>query len=112
MRLKVQKRIAANILKCSPKRVAFNPERLEEIKEAITKSDIKGLAGKGLIKEKPKAGISRVRTNHNLKQRAKGRQKGHGNRKGRKTARSPAKETWMTKVTVQRNLIKKLKYKN
>ena len=43
MELKAQKRIAGVILKCSPKRIRFDPDRLSDIKESITKVDIKSL---------------------------------------------------------------------
>ena len=36
MRLKLQKRIASRVLKCSEKRVRFDSEKLADIKEAIT----------------------------------------------------------------------------
>ena len=41
--LDVQRRLAAQILKCGENRVRFDPESLEDIKEAITKQDIKDL---------------------------------------------------------------------
>jgi len=41
MKLDKKKRLAAAVLQCSEKRVVFNTERLSEIKEAITKYDIK-----------------------------------------------------------------------
>lgn len=104
--MKVQKRIAAKIMKCSKNRVSFNPEKLEEIKEAITTHDIKQLIGKKLITSRQKQGISRVRANKTLAQKRKGRQKGHGSRKGRQTARLPEKGTWMIKIRKQRALIK------
>lgn len=112
MKLTVQKKLAAQVLKCSKKRVVFNPERLDEVKEAITKADVKGLIGGNVIKEKPITGISRVRANKRKVQKAKGRRSGHGKRKGKKTARLPSKESWMKKVRVQRKLLKKLKDKN
>ena len=40
MNLNLQKRLAANVIGCSEKRVVFDPSRLEDIKEAITKTDI------------------------------------------------------------------------
>ena len=43
--LNVQKRLAAQILKCGRNRVRFDPDRLEDIKEAITKTDIRSLIG-------------------------------------------------------------------
>ena len=43
MQLKIQKRLASQILKSSQKRIVFDTTRLEDIKEAITKVDIKAL---------------------------------------------------------------------
>lgn len=111
MRLTVQKRLAAQILKCSPDRVWVDPENLETTKEAITKQDIKTLISNGIIKKKQKTGTSRVRARKRLVQKRKGRQKGHGSRKGKSTARTPKKKTWMLRVRVQRRFLKELKEK-
>jgi len=43
MKLNLQKRLAAQILKCSEKRIQLDTTRLSDIKEAITKADIKSL---------------------------------------------------------------------
>ena len=43
MRLTSQRRLASQVLKAAKKRVWFNQEGLLEIKEAITKADIKNL---------------------------------------------------------------------
>ena len=40
MQLKIQKRLAAQILKTSGKKIRRDSDRLEGIKEAITKADI------------------------------------------------------------------------
>ena len=50
--LDVQRRLAAQMLKCGKNRVKFDPDSLEEIKEAITKADIRGLIGKRIISKK------------------------------------------------------------
>ncbi|MBN2459411.1 50S ribosomal protein L19e [Candidatus Woesearchaeota archaeon] len=109
MMLKLQKRLAANVMRCSPKRVAFDPARLEDIKEAITKTDIRLLVGEGAIREVPEKGVSRVRANKRLVQRRKGLRKGAGSRKGKSTARHARKDAWMSKVRAQRNFIKEIK---
>lgn len=109
MKLNVQKRIAASLLRCSQKRVKFDPERLEDIKEAITKADMRGLINMGAVYIIPKKGVSKVRARKRKKQRRKGRQKGYGTRKGKKTARLPGKKKWMNRVRIQRELIKKLR---
>ncbi len=43
MRLKSQRRLAAQLLKIGENKVWFDEDRLEEVKEAITKVDIKKL---------------------------------------------------------------------
>ena len=112
MKLDVQKRIAASMLKCSPKRVVLDTSRLSDIKEAITKVDINSLIKEGVITVKPIKGISRVNARKRAIQRSKGRQKGFGKRKGKKGARLPKKLVWMNKIRTQRGFIKELKDKD
>ena len=111
MKLETQKRLAAQILKCSEKRIKFDEERLEDIKEAITKVDIRALIIDKAISRKKKKGISRARAKKRQLQRKKGKQKGHGSRKGKKSARLPKKKDWMNRVRLQRNFLKELKDK-
>ena len=112
MQLTLQKRMAGSVMGCSPKRVWFDEENLEQIKEAITKVDIKSLIKKGIIAEKPEKGVSRGRARALQKKKSKGQRKGLGSRKGKKTARTKKKETWMNKIRSQREIIKKLKLSN
>jgi len=106
--LRVQKRLASQVLNCSPKRVWFDEDRLEDIKQSITKHDIRLLVGDGAIKEKPKNSTSKVRVRKLKIQKSKGRRKGPGSRKGKINARVNVKNQWMIKVRVQRNFIKEL----
>lgn len=111
MELKVQKRLAGEVLGCSQKRVAFDPAKLEDIKEAITKRDIKSLVSEGIITEKQKAGVSRVRARKTLVQKRKGLQKGPGSKKGKRNARDPEKTRWIRKIRAQREFLHELKEK-
>ncbi len=111
MKLKNQRELASKILKSGRKRIYLDPTKLTEIKEAITKTDIRSLISQKIIKVKPKKGISKFRSRKRRMQRAKGRQKGYGSRKGKKTARLPRKKAWMLKVRAQRNLLQQLKPK-
>ncbi len=111
MRLKTQKRIAADVMKCSPKRVKFDGTKLKEIKEAITKADIRGMIIDKFIQKERKKGISKSRARLIREQKVKGRRKGHGSRKGKKTARTPKKTEWMNRVRLQRDVISELKQK-
>ncbi len=111
MKLKVQKRLAAQILKCSEKRIVFDPDSLDEIKESITKADIRGLIGVKAIIKKAAEGVSKGRARKRKEQRRKGRQRGVGSRKGKKTARLPKKKAWANRVRIQRSFIKNLRDK-
>ena len=109
MEYKVQKRLAGIIGKCSPKRAKLDQERLEEIKECITKADIRGLIKDGAITIQQKRGVSRVRANKIRIQKIKGKRRGQGTRKGTKNARSPRKRVWINKIRLQRSLLKHLR---
>lgn len=111
MRLTVQRRLAADIFKRSPKKVWFDEDDLEEIKESITKADIKVMISQGAIRIKPTVGVSRGRARKIKTQKAKGLRSGHGSRKGKRTARLPKKQAWMTKIRIQRSFLKELRDK-
>lgn len=111
MKLQVQKRLAASILKRSKSKVAIDTSRLEEVKEAITRFDVKGLIKSGAITAKAVKGPSKVRARKIQEQKRKGRRKGAGSKKGKATARLSKKEAWMIKVRAQRGFLKELKEK-
>ena len=111
MKLSSQRRLAAQVLGVGINRVWFDKFKLPEIKEAITKVDIKNLISKGLIKARLIKGISKFRVRKIKLQKRKGRRKGVGSKKGTKGARVPKKRFWITKVRLQRSFIKKLKLK-
>jgi large subunit ribosomal protein L19e len=111
MELKVQKKLAAAVLKCSKSRIKFDPERLDEIKEAITKVDIKSLIKDNAISRKPVNNTSRFRARKKIVQKRKGRQKGAGSRKGKVTARLPKKRRWINRIRIQREFLKYLRDK-
>ena len=109
--LNVQRRLAAQILKCGQNRIRFDPGRLEDIKEAITKTDIASLIKNGAISKRRLLNTSRFWARKIKKQKSEGRQKGFGSRKGKKTARTPPKRVWMNKIRLERNFIKSLRDK-
>ncbi|MFT4325879.1 MAG: 50S ribosomal protein L19e [Candidatus Woesearchaeota archaeon] len=106
-----KKKIAAKVLKCSPKRVKFDPAGLEDIQEAITRGDIRNLVGSKIVVKEQKRNNSRSRARKTLEQKRKGRRKNPGSRKGKHGARVSSKQTWMIKVRLQRAFIKELKDK-
>lgn len=107
--MRTQKRLAGQLFKCSKNRIRFDTERLEDIKGAITKRDISSLIGEGAITKLPPRNTSRFHARKIHMQKKKGRRKGHGSRKGRSTARTPAKRSWINKIRLQRSFIKHLK---
>jgi large subunit ribosomal protein L19e len=111
MKLINQKRIAADIFKKGIKKIKFDTERLSDIKEAITRADIKSLIIDNAISAEPKRGISRSRARKTLVQKRKGRRTGSGSRRGVKTSRLSKKENWMNHVRKQREFIKELRDK-
>jgi len=109
MKLVTQKRLSATLLKCGVERVRFKPEYLHDIKEAITKSDLRLLISDGIVFKEPVKGVSRVRARKIAVQKRKGLRRGHGSRKGTANASTPDKEKWMAKVRKQRAFLKELK---
>jgi len=112
MNLSTQRRLASDVLKVGKNRVYFDPSRLEDIKEALTKEDIRRLVKDRLIQKRPEIGNSKSRFRKLLKQKRKGRRQGEGSRKGKNTARLSNKRKWIILVRSQRNLIKELRDKN
>ena len=88
MNLSHQRRISAKLLKIGENKVWFDPDRITEIKEAITKADIRALINDYAIQAKPKNAQSRSKARKIKKQKSKGRRKGAGSRKGKQ--KSPA----------------------
>jgi large subunit ribosomal protein L19e len=100
MNLSIQKRLAAEILGCGVNRVRLDPERLEEIGDAITRSDVKRLIDEGAIYRAPETG--------HTWQRVKER-RGAGRRKGAKYSVLSRKERWITRVRAQRRYLSRIR---
>lgn len=111
MNLTNKRRLAAKLLKVGESRVWFDPERLNEIKEAITKADIRRLIQDYAIQERPSFGVSRFRARKIAEQKRKGRKAGEGSKKGTFRARLPKKQEWMAKIRSQRQFLAMLKEK-
>jgi len=109
--LKLQKRLAAEIAGVGLDRITFDQTQIKEIKEAITKADIRALIKSGAIKILPVKRPSRHRARKRHIQRKKGRQRGDGKRKGTAKARTPKKRLWINTIRPQRRLLRLLKEK-
>ncbi len=100
--LAYQRRLASSLFGSGEARVWFDAEHLAEIKEAITREDIKRLIGQGLIRLKQEQGISRGRHRVALAQKRKGRGSSSGSRKGKMNARMHLRRIWTAKIRLQR----------
>ncbi len=111
MNLSSKKRIAASVMKCGTHKVKFDITSLQSIKDAITKSDIRGLIKDKIISKKQDKGVSKGRSRKLLLQKRKGRRAGPGRKSGTHKARLPKKQEWMNKIRAIRELLKTLKEK-
>lgn len=118
MNVKNQKNLAARLFGVGKKRIYFNPLRLDEIKKAITREDIRKLTDVKVnigerrpVEIKQKKGVCRARARHRDIQRAKGRQRGHGRRKGTAKTRTDPKTTWITKIRALRRVLAEMRNK-
>ena len=107
--LNVQRRLAAEILKCGENRIWFDPDSLDDIKKAITKSDVRVLISNDAISKRRLLNTSKFWARKIKKQKSESKRKGFGSRKGKKTARLNPKRTWMNKIRLQRTYIKSLR---
>ena len=109
--LEFHRRIAADLLKCGLDRVWFDPEKVEEISQMITREEIRIAIHKGWIRKAPVKGQSRYRARLLHEKRRKGRRRGHGKRKGKKSARMQPKKIWIYKIRKMREFLRRLKEK-
>lgn len=105
--LKLQKRLAAIVMKCGKNKVWLDPNESNEIANANSRQHVRKLVKDGLIIRKPVAVHSRARARKNKEARRKGRHMGTGKRKGTANARMPRKVLWMRRQRVLRRLLKK-----
>ena len=100
-----QRRIAAAVLKCGVNRVWLDPDQMTEIEDAISREDMRKLVGDGVIKVKPKKGVSRGRARARIAKRSYGHRNGAGRRKGAAGARTPSKRVWIQKIRAIRKVL-------
>ena len=104
-----QRRLAAEILGVGVSRIWIDPERIEDVAEAITREEIRGFIHDGVIKVLPVKSNSRGRWRVLHQKRKAGRRRGMGSRKGGKKARAPKKELWMGRIRKMRRYLKWLR---
>jgi large subunit ribosomal protein L19e len=109
MNLEIQKRLSSKVAKVGLARVKINPENVDQVKEAITKADIRDLIDNKIIEILPLVRNSRARARARAKAKKRGRQSGPGSKVGTKNARTPTKRVWINRIRLQRKIIKSFK---
>jgi large subunit ribosomal protein L19e len=107
--LKLQKRLAASVLKCGKRKIWLDPNEINEIALANSRRNIHRLHRDGLIIKKPTVVHSRARVQLRNEAKRKGRHTGIGKRRGTANARLPFKVMWMRRIRVLRRLLSKMR---
>eukprot|EP00250_Pteridium_aquilinum_P006784 c16626_g2_i1 orf=119-745(+) len=105
--LKLQKRLAASVLKCGKRKVWLDPNEVNEISMANSRQNIRKLVKDGFVIRKPTKIHSRARAKRALEAKRKGRHSGYGKRRGTREARLPSKVLWLRRMRVLRRLLRK-----
>lgn len=88
--LKLQKRLAASVLKCGVRKVWLDPNEVTDIAVANSRQNIRKLVKDGLVIKKPPVIHSRARARRSAEAKAKGRHTGYGALHAGSSARSHA----------------------
>jgi large subunit ribosomal protein L19e len=107
--LSAQKRLASEVLDVGKNRVWFDPERQEDLADAITREDVREMIDEGAIQAKDAQGNSRGRARERKAKQAYGHQQGAGSRKGKAGARQDPKEDWSSRIRAQRETLRELR---
>lgn len=108
--LYLQKRLAADIKNVGINNIKILPEYVDEVKDALTREDIRQLIKEGKIIIEKKRRVSRGRVNERRKKRRlKGEGRKHGSRKGKKGARADKHEKWVNTIRKIRKYLRTLK---
>ena len=105
--LKLQARLAMDILGCGRKRVWMDPNEASEIANATSRKSVRKLIKKGWVMKKPVKVHSRARWRIRQEAKALGRHMGPGCRHGSRESRMPSKSIWMRRLRVLRRMLRK-----
>lgn len=109
MSLKSQRRLAAQLMKVGANRVWIDPNRIEDVEVAITRSEIRRLIDEDIIQQLPAKGVSRARARILHKKKKQGLRRGSGTREGSSRAKVTKKDAWMLKIRALRRKLKEWK---
>jgi large subunit ribosomal protein L19e len=106
--IRKKRELVARILDVGVNRVRFEPDKLEDVADSITRDNIKGLVKSGAIWTVKPKGTSRGRAEAK-RSVWKIHGKGPGSKKGKKTTRVGKKEVYVKRVRSMRYHLKVLK---
>ena len=106
--LKKKRELVARILGIGANRVRFEPDKLDDIADSITREDLRSLVKRGTIWTTKVKGTSRGRAKTKQAIRKKSGL-GPGSKKGKKTARTGKKSAYVTKIRSMRYHLKVMK---
>jgi large subunit ribosomal protein L19e len=106
--IKKKRELVARILGVGSNRVRFEPDRLEDVGDSITRENIRSLVNSGAIWTVQRKGTSRGRS-VDKKSVWKIHGKGPGSKKGKRTARVGKKEVYVVRVRSMRYHLRVLK---
>ena len=96
--LRAKKRLVSRVTGVGIHRIRFDSDHLEDIADAITRENVRGLITANTITFKPIVGTSRGRAQQKKLQKTKRGKKAFGSKQGRKGARvCGKKQTWCSK---------------
>ena len=109
--LKKKRELIARMLGIGANRVRFEPDKLDDIADSITREDLRSLVKRGTIWTTKVKGTSRGRAKIKRAIRKKSGL-GPGSKKGKKTARMGKKSAYVTKIRSLRHHLKVMKDRN
>lgn len=107
VQLTLQKRLAADILKCGKRRVVFTPDHEKYIQQATSRAAIRNLISSKIVSKRAVNAVSHGRFRMHLEAKRLGRHSGHGRRKGSRNARMPTKTLWTQRQRVLRRMARR-----
>jgi large subunit ribosomal protein L19e len=109
--IRKKRELIARILNIGANRVRFEPDKLDDVADSITRENLRALIKSGTIWTVKPKGTSRARAQSKIAIRKK-HGMGPGSKKGKKTARTGKKELYVIKVRSMRYYLKVLKDRN
>jgi large subunit ribosomal protein L19e len=107
MTVELVRKLASDILKVGKSRIWIDPEQIDKVAEAVTRKDVKRLIDEGLVRKKPKKGVSKFRSRLLKLKRKKGLRKGFGSRKG--SRKGVKNKEYVLKIRAMRHFLRILK---